>query len=413
MDIQHSAINKTALLLEVAPSQKPLKENTPQLNLGDRFSVRVSGYNHKNQQYTLRSDTLTFQIKSYAPLEIGGKIQIEVTQKSPILQFHIITQNQTKQITQQTLRNLLATQLPLDKALTPLLKESVNNTLPKPLTMLINQLFSSISSRESISTVAGLKLAVQNSGMFLEKNLGIATTLGQLNKTTVESDLKMQLFRIVALLRQLTHTEKTENSGLLKQTGHGNRIINPTTLLEALFKKLSTKNMSPSNPRHKSEILDQPLLTLLKNLANKSDAAVARQHLNQLNSLMTTEEQKQHWVFELPINTGQDISFLKLRIKQNERNKKDDQEQGWQITINFELPNLGPFQASLYLKGCNLTINLWNNHPEIFEKYLPTLSENLHKHGLDVKELNCHKGLPKTDENQVNFQSSGLLDIEV
>jgi len=415
MNINSSSPNPPQLLLEVSHTKAQLKAESSLFKLGEQLTARVSHHNSNTQQYTLKSNNLQLQVKSPIPLELGQKIQLEVSKTTPNLQLRIITADPAQQSVQQALRTLVARQAPLDETLTSLLKHNnASSTLPEPLTKLVKQLVTSLPDTHSLRSAEGIKLALRDSGMFLEQKLAKSVLSGVMNNQSLNNDMKAQLLRLVLLFKEYSSsTTKSGQASAPPLNDQGTRISHPVMLLEALFKKLNKNTTQSNTSKINAETIDPQQLSLLKDLGGKSEAALARQQLNQLNNLPTPDEPKPSWSFELPINTGKEVALLKLRIHQEEQVQEQNLEQAWHVTLNFHLPELGPLKASLRLQGKSLTTHLWSEQPELFEQHMDRLRSSLSKQGLEVGEINCHRGLPKQSEPSTAYSPKGLLDIEV
>ncbi len=406
-------------LLEVIQLKTQLKAELSQLKLGQQLIARVSQHHSGSQQYTLKSDNLQFQVKSPIPLEIGEKVQLVVSRSGNPPQLQLIPPDSSQQQLQQSLRSLVSRQAPLQEALASLHQLTTNppqpgsSPLPDPINKLLKQLFNSLPSSQSLSQASGLKQAIEDSGMFLEPKLAKGVLSGMIQQPTLDRDLKTQLLRLIFLLKEYTSSSPRESATPQSQTEHPVKQSHLGQIFGELVKKLSKPSQERTATSNIKEGLDPQQLTLLKELVQKSESALARQQLNQLSSLPAQDDPKPTWHFELPMTHGKALSQLQLTIQREDKKQQEDNEHVWHINLQLSLPGLGPLLVKLSLQGQHLTSHLWSEHPERFEDHLDKLRQRLIKHGLEVGEIHCHKGLPQPKSPQPPRNREGLVDIQV
>ena len=277
MNISNPSLNRPPLLLEVTHTQAQSKADLSQLKPGEKLTARVSGYNNNTQQYTLKNDGFQLQVKSPHSLELGQKVQLEVSRATPNLQLRIVAADPNQQSIQQTLRTLVARQAPLDEMLAPLLKHNNTHSLPEPLTKLVRQLINTLPDTHSLRSAEGIKLALRDSGMFLEQKLAKSTLSGAVNSQSINSDVKVQLLRLIFMLKQYSSTDKPGNPATQLISEQSTRLAHPAMLLDTLFKKLNKNTGQDHTAKINRAITDPEQLSLLKELGQKSEATLARQ----------------------------------------------------------------------------------------------------------------------------------------
>lgn len=148
-----------------------------------------------------------------------------------------------------------------------------------------------------------------------------------------------------------------------------------------------------------------------------------RLQFNQLNSLYQSQtqtgdsNQSQSLFIELPINNPHSSSdVLQLRIDRHERDEpgqkqgKKDTRREWKISLSFDLEGLGKLYVQANLSPPNISTRIWSEQKEtlaLIQKEQQQFRERLSQLGLEVEELQCYPGRPKTDETQIE---QGLVD---
>lgn len=409
MKIDPSQLPQPKLLLEVAK----IKAQVAELKLGEQLNLRVTAHNNSNQQYTLKNNQLQAQLKTTLPLELGQTVKVEVMSNGQKPQLQIISPSANQLQLQQTLRSLWSQQMPPDKNLNNMAQLLSNplssKTLPEPIIKLIGQLFNALPNSKTLSSFDGLKQTLRDSGMFLESKLARTALSGQPERQHLDRDIKALTLRLVLLLRD--HTLSALPQQHTTTAAQPAQQLYPAILLEQLIKRINKQSEAKSDAKSftRGEDFEQQL-KLIRELIKGSESTLARQQLNQINS--SSDEQKV-WGFEIPMNNGKEISLFKLKIASEEQSKQnEEEEQRWQVTLNLELPAMGPLQVQITLQGKQLTTHLWSHHPKLFDQHIDNLQQRLSKHGLEVDEIHFHQGLPKQSPNHQTRPPEGLLDVE-
>lgn len=131
-----------------------------------------------------------------------------------------------------------------------------------------------------------------------------------------------------------------------------------------------------------------------------TDSSLSRVQLNQLSQHHVETEQKQAWLFEIPVKHKETIDLFKFRIEKDQQNNKDnegDEETGWTVIINFNMEQLGQVHTQISIHNKQVSVIFWTEQQETtvaFQDHMQTLQHDLEDSGLVVRHLNCIQGQP-------------------
>jgi hypothetical protein len=215
------------------------------------------------------------------------------------------------------------------------------------------------------------------------------------------------LAQLPAQLQALLQFNPLQNV-TMPQTAAGTLAVAIQLLLGRLGQSLPQNDKGPNKDHKLKEFvaqLDQNQSSqLLKQLSSQSSSL---QHAQ----LSTLEQQNkdplQQLFLTLPIQNQQVSDFCQIAISQQE----EEQEKGkgkstqWQLSMKFDLKQLGQLLAISKLSGSSLSLQLYTDTTGLkllAEKYLPLLKDRCKAQGIDVKEAHCQLGkipdslMPKT-----------------
>lgn len=156
------------------------------------------------------------------------------------------------------------------------------------------------------------------------------------------------------------------------------------------------------------------LTKILTLFLKDADSSLARIQLNQLSQHQIEPEQKQAWLFEIPVRHKESIDLFKFRIEKDQAKNQqstDEENTGWTVHINFNIEALGQVQCKVNIHQQQVSIIFWTAQQETttaFQQHLQTLQHELEDAGLVVNHLNCILGQPP--EHQNAFTNKGVLD---
>ncbi|WP_127021780.1 hypothetical protein [Rheinheimera mangrovi] len=215
------------------------------------------------------------------------------------------------------------------------------------------------------------------------------------------------LAQLPAQLQALLQFNPLQNV-TMPQTAAGTLAVAIQLLLGRLGQSLPQNDKGPNKDHKLKEFvaqLDQSQSSqLLKQLSSQSSSM---QHA-QLSTLEQQSKDPLQQIFlTLPIQNQQVSDFCQIAITQQE----EEQEKGkgksvsWQLSMKFDLKQLGQLLAISKLSGSSLSLQLYTDTTMLkllAEKYLPLLKDRCKAQGIDVKEVHCQLGkipdslMPKT-----------------
>ena len=215
------------------------------------------------------------------------------------------------------------------------------------------------------------------------------------------------LTQLPAQLQALLQFNPLQNV-TMPQTAAGTLAVAIQLLLGRLGQSLPQNDKGPNKYHKLKEFvaqLDQTQSShLLKQLSSHSSSL---QHAQLVTLEQQSKEPLQQIFLTLPIQNQQVSDFCQIAINQQE----EEQEKGkgksvaWQLSMKFDLKQLGQLLAISKLSGSSLSLQLYTDSSMLkllAEKYLPLLKDRCKAQGIDVKEAHCQLGkipdtlMPKT-----------------
>jgi len=395
------------------------------------------------------------------PLHKGQQLTLQVQSlgQQPVLRI-------IPAATDSTLAATMRLLLPRQGAMTPLLSSlSQLAAAPRaPVPVLVKELarvmVRQLPTVATASTAQGLKRALQESGVFLERHLFTPPAAAGAGSPAA-ADFKANLLRLLQLLRnwpadrQPVTTHRPPAAGPPPAASAPAGVATPSATPDQLQRAVKPApfggdqggqpSAHPSQastpavtsgeragrsaaaaaaqqappptpaPLRGSAPLPQSALQTTLDLLNRSgnlrtdllqqtEAALARVQLSQLAALPRDGERGVlEWLFELPLRRGDDLDLWSLRLW---REPPDQEQPGasptplWSIQLAFDLPGLGPMQAQLQIAGQQVSTHFVAEQPatlSLLREHLPDLRQALAQLGLQVAELDCRRGQLQAD----------------
>jgi len=348
-------------------------------------------------------------VDSPQPLRVGSLLSAQV-QNSQALNFvalpnrldelALAQQLSTQQSRQGSLQGLIA-------ALQNMPPPAANgDNLSPSLRASIEQLLADLPDIPQMSTAKGVAQALNASGLFMESRL-----LAGLNPTLVP-DMKANLLRLVTqLLPGLPGNVSYDAAAA------GNTLARamPSVLRSAfgtlgLVAPPSDPINFPLPPRTLGHPQSKDDLEMLLKLAA---GAISRLQSHQLGGLEQTRThadgtQVTTWQLEIPMRNAHDIVPLQVKVQREDTPERDEhsdapaqeareREKLWRLELAFDLEPLGPLHVQAQLIAGSIASQLWaerEGSAELISSELGNLRERLVACGLNVKELECNRGVP-------------------
>lgn len=381
----------------------------------------------------------------------GQQLLVQILSSSPL---NVSLQNPILNVA-ETLNSQQRRLLPLVLAQPPQL-QNVINALPElksmvPVQNAVSQMWQNIRELQSVQQPASLQQAIQQSGVFLERQL-------MQPNPQVSGDFKANLLKLAAALE-----------GQIRQTANGqiNAQNLPVEIRNALINLLNQSSALQQLPSHITNALlangqtPAQLLTMLlagqttvgtmtnsqqtltaQNIATQQiaqnaqlqagvtdlarlqvllrevETAIARVQLNQLTMVREADNptQPQVWLMDVPLRDKQQLHWMQLQLQKGAKQDSDADEQ-WQVTLNLETQNLGKLRASIGLQATMVSVSLTAEDPKavaLLEENIDILHQKLSALNLQVRQLSCHCApVEWLTPVSPSSQSDALLDISV
>lgn len=381
----------------------------------------------------------------------GQQLLLQILSTSPLsVALQTPTTNSVDTLSSQQRRLL-----PLVFAQPPQL-QNVINALPElksmvPVQNAVTQLWQNIREMQSVQQSANLQQAIQQSGVFLERQLlqpnpqvngdfkanllKLATALegqirqtanGQINAQNLPVEIRTALINLLNQPSALQQLPSHITNALLAsgQT--------PAQLLTMLLAG-QTSVATPANSQQALTAQSQPAQQIAQNaqlqagvtelarlqvLLREVETAIARVQMNQLTMVREADNptQPQVWLMDVPLRDKEQLQWMQLQLQQGSKQNQQEEEQ-WQVTLNLETQNLGKLRASIGLQATNVSVALTAEDPmavALLEANIDLLQEKLAALNLQVRQLSCHCApVEWLSPVSQSFNSDALLDISV
>jgi hypothetical protein len=288
----------------------------------------------------------------------------------------------------ETRADILRQVLPKQAPLAPMLEQlgpkaqqiaTVDPKTSKRLATSVTALLTQLPDVQSVTQPHGTRVAIANSGTFLEAKLLAGVLSGA---PLPDGDLKANLLRVAASLNEL----------------HGQ------------LPGANATQTVPADP-HNAEYG-----TTVQQLSKSIEAGLARIELNQMNSVVHDPELPPAWSLDLPVRADDRIDAFQIKIEEDaHRHDPNAAPAGYAINISFELPDLGPVHAKLQLVGETLSASLWAEQAAthaLIDANLERLRQRLTQADLNVAHLQSFLGRPTRSEALVAGDES-LVNIRI
>lgn len=348
-------------------------------------------------------------VDSPQPLRVGSLLSAQV-QNSQALNFVALP----NRLDELALAQQLSTQQSRQGSLQGLITALQNmpppaadgDNLSPSLRASIEQLLADLPDIPQMSTAKGVTQALNASGLFMESRL-----LAGQNPTLVP-DMKANLLRLVTQLMPGLPGNVSYDAAAA-----GNTLARamPSVLRSAfgtlgLVAPPSDTINFPLPPRTLGHPDGKDDLEMLLKLAA---GAISRLQSHQLGGLEQTRThadgtQVTTWQLEIPMRNAHDIVPLQVKVQREETPERDEhsdtpvqetkeREKLWRLDLAFDLEPLGPLQVQAQLIAGSIASQLWaerEGSAELISSELDNLRARLVACGLNVKELECNRGVP-------------------
>ena len=338
----------------------------------------------RDGRVTLQLGNQTLQARTDHPLQSGERLQVQVVrQDSDTLMLRVLPTPRTSEAS-EAMRGLLARQAPANalsaNAALVVQEPSAVRQLPDQVQQALRQYFQALPDASRVSRHDGLRQAVTDSGLHLERRLA-AVASGAEPPATIRGDQKGQL---AALLNQIFKALDARP----RTTGSSDQP------LPAAAQGRAAPAMPPPPPQLPSLANPGSMGDALTELARQADGALARTQLHQL-ALLAGDALP--FFFELPVRDGRGVDLLQFRMDRDGEGDDKDGERTWRVMVSFNFERLGPMHAVIHLSAEAVATTWWAEHPataRFLGRHLEALTERLEGLGLRVANMTCAEGRP-------------------
>lgn len=395
--------------------------------------------------------TATTTASTTATTKITPEAQLYKTQAEKNVTTDINTQ-QLKKIIADNLRQLLPHKdIPnfLFSAIQQWQKLPATNQqrlVPVTVERALKSLAEQIRSPLQLTQPKELAKIIKDSGIFFENKLNAtqaeATVDGKVSQNlekTFSHDLKGSLLTLLSkvnqelngnnkpltteqtakLLQQLSSYIPTAPSAVNAQTQTTSSNPIGAQDIQLFMQELMNK---PVKELSNKELRTQ-LLVLMQQHSIHGLAKIQLQQLASLNHELSTRDSSQpssSLQIDIPVKHHNDVQHVHVRIDRDwvderhsssEENKSSTKVKQWSVTLRFDLPTLGEFCAQLAIIDTTVSATLWAAQEKTFAHVRDKMSElqkNLEKEGIQVKQLQCMKGMPPEKPMALSYS---LIDV--
>lgn len=384
-------IQKTSVLLVTSSGPKSLSGPLSQLKLGSSLNAVVEAKLAENSFLLKLSGGLLLRAQSQNALELGQILKLEVVKEGALPELKIIVPERGLQPEQAAVIQALRQFLPRKQSLTDfavLLRQIAAVTTGKSdaVSAAIQNSLAALLSKDDLLSAEGLKRGLSNSGVFLEAKLSN-------QQMPLQGDLKGHLLTLANAL------EKFQGSHNMSSA----KTIHPTTSQTSDFSSAKTA-------------LDVFSEAMADELLNKTEGAIARIVLDQLESLPQNGGKQNVWRAEIPITDDHHTDSVKLKINRESSANQTDNQANWSVVLELNPPRLGTLHARISLVDDVIDTYIWSDQQAtmaLVRDHLDQLSASYTQAGLVVGKLNALEGTPVKVEPSGSLLMPALLDARV
>jgi len=440
-------IKQATQSVKVESPQHVASKPTPPAIIKQQFEIDISRLNTTFKP----NEKLVLEVVGLNPLAI--KLKADHSQRNTLILDKI--------------RELLPQQPVAKTKLDGLVKVQQQKTVSEPVIKEVKQLLQHVLEKPAVVKPDAFRQAIQNSGVFLERQL-------LSNPTSSNQDFKANLLRLITALESviakgnqtLSPDAKLDIKSLPVQAQSALAVLTkmpqdlsklpaqiqtalasmgktPTQLLSLLMASFGNSSESTSDVKSQNQttVLGQTIkaaevladkqpqvqnrvlaaeLVVLRELLREVEGVHAKVQFNQLSMLKDPDSPTNPnvWLVDLPLKDKDRLDILQMRIEQHQRNQNDEDEDAWNVQLTLDTQNLGPLQATINMYAESVKVMLCAERAEtatLLEENMAILNADLEKLGVNINHLSCRCGnVSVSTVSASNFyQTDSLVDISV
>jgi len=271
------------------------KMRADNLSVGQQLLAKVIALNSASGEVTLNINNTLLNAKTTLPLQTNQILQLLVAQTGKQITLKLPDKLISSLVTEQAMRQVLPQQKPIGFAIQQIqdvIKQSNPIQIPQRLIHISKNFIKQLPTSKQLSTAEGVKSAIKNSGLLLEKNLKEIITNNA--PPIIRKDLKSLLINLKSALSTEQHTtqqttkpqnsitqQATKSQGGVAQHPQSNKLLPQQPLIKA-----STLNTLPKTPLN-SQLIQS---SIIKNTEHaKQDAAIQIKTFSDNKTANTTQ----------------------------------------------------------------------------------------------------------------------------
>lgn len=228
---------------------------------------------------------------------------------------------------------------------------------------------------------------------------------------------------LLKLTTASTHTNSLNSdvSGVYKSIAYGYTLPRVTASHYGFSLKPLLRNSTPypvGSFKNTFNISPEKLAAsyqgLITQLLKMVDASLARINVAQLSSTTVDTDNKQVWLFDIPLikENQKEHDLIQVKIDVEKENGDDNKNRLWTVQLALDLNTLGPLQAKISLQDNKVQAHFKSSDPlqqQLIEEHLDILRDKLNTAGLLVEKLICTQGLVEQSDPEI---PQSLIDEE-
>ena len=424
-------LTSTPLTNLTPPSSTPLEN----LKTGQELYAKIVESTPSKNEVIIQLGNKLVKASANASSTVGQTVLVQVERKPTEIILNVKQQKQLPDFINSVLRHTLPKQLPIQDFIAPLkeLNRNINtsynsasstNSSIKSFSVLANEMIRISPTINTISSAKGIKNAIQNSGIFLERNAvqTITTPISKPNnEATIVNNQKPD-----SLLSNLNNQNLLINkagSDLSKVTS----VDLKANLIRLISILKSWPRITPSNAETAKNINSEPaqltkptqqqtnlaaqkLQFQVQDLLTKTEGAVAKITINQLANSTPDTTVRQVIQLEIPFYNGQTEDALYIKIQKDDASKNTNKiDNKWTVSLEMNPPNLGRIKSKLTLQGENISSSFWAENQQtgnLLKSHLSMLNERFHASNLITQSLDVQTVIEPDLEKSTFITSS-------
>jgi len=386
------------------------------LQSGQQVYVKVIEQQPSKHEVLLQVGKTLITVKSTISTHIGETIKATVLKNANEIILSVKPEKSPADIITASLKQLLPKQLPVQNIHTSLksiltsrltgtnnsLLSAINSDTSHKLETSLSQIKKTLPDLKQITTITGLKKAIQNSGVFFEAGLKDTLTVNKntLNqphltaKNLSEGNSQSLLQRLGSAGIMQTTTQQGKQAAITSLDTKAN-LVRLIALLKQWPNNQKNAITNSARTNNKPDV-SQINNTQIRELLTNSEGALAKVTLNQIASTTESTAARQSWQFDLPYFNGQTMESVFIKIEEEDlSNKKQPAKKIWTISVELSPPKLGQIRSKLTLDGSTINSQFWAQNSAtgaLIRDHLKTFKAQLLKANLETNNLQVYSG---------------------